>query len=642
MSRQTIPTLLATCALTLALPAAAQAAFFPGEPIDGPSGDLVRLGDLDVARDGSGALAYVKRDGGVDHIFVSRLERGVWSPPVRVDADLGAAGSQPVVAAADSGRVVVAFVSGGSLFAVSRPAGAPGFAAPTLVAAAGSNPAIDMSINGAVYLSFTSPGASAHDVRVARLERDQTAFTVLPDTLDIDPGRDAGDGPRRSKVAISADGTGLVVWGEGGADGRSHVYGRRVFGQRISAAPQDLSLPELEGRPARDADTPELDIEDDSSYAWVAFRQAFSDGPLSESTRVITRRLVGSAFEAPSVVDGQTSGSGESAGTPRVELNGRGQGIIAAGTVGQAGAIGTPVHDDKIFPSVRFDAGNAVAPLPVPAFPETGDGYVTWLEGNPAGAQVRVRPWDIDPAKRTVPAPGPAVPLSNPDLGPVDPVGGFDAASNRAGDLVAVFIQGTGADRKLMSASFDRLPGRFRVYTTTKVRGVARPTISWSPSFELWGPVTYEVLVDGVSVGTTQDTKLAPATPITDGLHKVRVIAKDRRGQVTSTPTKNLRVDATAPTVSFRITGTRTAGRLVRIAFRASDASPTGARASGLSFVRVAFGDRTPSVTVRGKNRGTVTHRFRRGTFTVRVSGTDKAGNAVAVTRRITIKKAGK
>ncbi len=642
MSRLKIPTILATCAAALVLPVTAQAAFFPGEPIDGPSGDLVRLGDLDVARDGTGALAYVKRDGGVDHIFVSRLERGVWSAPVRVDANLGAAGSQPVVAASDSGRVVVAFVSGGSLFAVSRPAGAPGFAAPTLVAAAGSDPAIDMSINGVVYLSFTSPGASTHDVRVARLERDQTAFTVLPDTLDIDPARDAGDGPRRSKVAISADGTGLVVWGEGGADGRSHVYGRRVFGQRISAAPQDLSLPELEGRAARDADTPELDIEDDSSYAWVAFRQAFA-GPLGQdSTRVITRRLVGSAFEAPSVVDGQVTGNGESAGTPRVELNGRGEGIITAGTVGQAGAIGTPVHDDKIFPSFRFDTGNAVAPQPVPAFPETGDGYVTWLEGNPSGAQVRVRTWDIDPAKRTVPEPAQTVALSNPDLGVVDPVGGFDAASNRAGDLVAVFIQGTGGDRKLMSASFDRTPGSFRVYTTTKVRGVARPTISWSPSFELWGPVTYDVQVDGVSVGTTQETKLTPVTPVSDGIHKVRVFAKDRRGQVTATPLKNLRVDATAPTVSFKITGTRKAGRPVKIAFTASDASPTGASASGLSFVRVGFGDRTRSVTVRGKNRGTVTHRFRRGTFTVRVSGTDKAGNAVAVTRRVTIKKAGK
>lgn len=640
MSR-TIPTLIAAGAAALALAGPAQAGFFPGEPIDGPSGDIVRFGDLDIARDGTGALAYVKRDGGVDHIFVSRLERGVWSAPVRVDGDLGAAGSQPVVAAADGGRVAVAFVSGGSLFAVSRPAGAPGFAAPTLVASAGSNPAIDMSINGAAYLSFTAPGASPSDVRVARLERDQTAFTVLPDTLDIVPGLEAGDGPRRSKVAISADGTGLVVWGEQGTDGRSHVYGRRVFGQRISAAPQDLSLPELDGRAARDADSPELDIEDDSSFAWVAFRQAFADG-LGSTARVITRRLVGSAFEAPSVVDGQATGNGEAAGTPRVELNGRGEGIITAGTVSQFGAIGTPVHDDKIFPSVRFDGGNAVAPLPVPAFPETGDGYVTWLEGTPVGAQVRVRTWDIDPAKRTVPAPAPVVPLSNPDLGPVDPDGGFDAASNRAGDLVAVFVQGSGGDRKLMSASFDRAPGAFRVYTTTKVRGIARPTISWSPSFELWGPPTYEVQVDGVSVGTTQDTKLTPATPLTDGLHRVRVIAKDRRGQQTVTPLKNLRVDATSPTVRFTVSGTRRANRLVKVAFTASDASSTGAKASGLSFVRIDFGDRTPTVTVRGRNRGTVAHRFRRGTFTVRVSATDKAGNAVAVTRRITIKKAGR
>ena len=66
----------------LALPGAAGAAtagtFFPGDPIDGPSADVQSLGDLDIARDGTGALAYVKQVGGVDHVFVSRIVGGAW------------------------------------------------------------------------------------------------------------------------------------------------------------------------------------------------------------------------------------------------------------------------------------------------------------------------------------------------------------------------------------------------------------------------------------------------------------------------------------------------------------------------------------------------------------------------------------
>lgn len=639
MSRRVVPVLIASLTAVLTLPAVASAAYFPGEPIDGPTADIVRLGDVDIARDGTGAVAYVKRDGGVDHVFVSRIARGVWSPPERVDASLPSASAQPVVAAADGGKAAVAFVSGGSLFVVTRLDGAPTFTAPTLVAAGASNPAIDMSINGASYLSFTAPGASAADVRVAHLERRGTQFNVLPDTLDITPARDAGDGTKRSQVAISADGTGLVVWGETGDDGRTHVYARRVFRERISVAPQDLTLSELEGRAGRDADLPSLDIEDDSSYAWVAFRQAFLDG-VALRTRVITRRLRGSQFEEPFTADGVAFGTGEAATTPRVALNGRGEGIIAAASVGAAGAIGTPVHDDKIFPAYRFDTGNAVAPQPFPAFPETGDGYLAWLQGVPGAAQVRVRGWDIDVTKRDVGPPAAEIPLSDPGLGAVDPTAGFDGASNRAGDLVVLYVQGTGENRRLMSATFDRVPGRFRVYTTSKYRRYLRPPLSWQPSFELWGPLTYSVQIDGVDVGTTQDTKLKPLVKLTDGAHKVRVVATDRRGQTATTKTSTIRVDGTAPELAVRISGTRKAGKALKFRLTADDVR-NGTGRSGLKYVRVDFGDRTPRITLKGRS-ATVSHAYERGRYTLRVTARDRAGNVEVVRRRLTIKKAGK
>jgi len=65
MTRSTLPArrcaqLAVTAALALmAAPGLAPAAVFPGEVVDGPTGELLSAGDLDVARDGSGAVAYL-------------------------------------------------------------------------------------------------------------------------------------------------------------------------------------------------------------------------------------------------------------------------------------------------------------------------------------------------------------------------------------------------------------------------------------------------------------------------------------------------------------------------------------------------------------------------------------------------------
>jgi hypothetical protein len=146
-----------TVAVVLVLPGAAHAGVFPGEVIDGPDANLVRVGDLDIARDGTGAVVYVKRDQGVPHVFVSRLVDGAWQPPERVDQGLAEAGSAPAVAAADGGRVAVAFVSGTTLYATVRPGGPGNLPAPQpLGGSPAATPAVDMSINGAAYIVYTS------------------------------------------------------------------------------------------------------------------------------------------------------------------------------------------------------------------------------------------------------------------------------------------------------------------------------------------------------------------------------------------------------------------------------------------------------------------------------------------------------
>lgn len=610
--------LAAAVAGALAVAPTAQADFFPAEPIDGPDAGIRAVGDVDVARDGSGAVAYVKQDGGTDHVFVSRLVSGAWQPPERVDGGLGGAGSQPTVAASDGGRVAVGFINGGQVYAAVRPAGAPGFTAPQALAGAASNPSIDMSINGGAYLSFTTGG----DVRVARMDRKAQSFALLPDVLDINPAADAGDGRGRSKVAVSADGTAVVVWGEG-----DHVYGRRIFFDRVSTAPQDLNVATLEGHAGGPADSPSIDIEDDSSFAWAVFRERFDDGHY----HLVAKRLVGSLFEQETKVDALPWGAGDDVSDGFVDISGRGEGLAATSTQG-SGADVALLHDNRFFAPVAVNGPNAVNPSTVGGIAENNDAFAFWLQGTTAlTAQVHGVAYDLDPAQRTVPGPGPDQVLSEAG---VDTGAGFDAAINRAGDAVAVFVADGVGGRRLMSAGYDRPPGAFRTYTTSKYRPGSHPVLVWQPSFELWGPLTYTVEIDGQPVGQTTATRFTTATPVGDGAHRWRVVATDRRGQTAAAPTRTLRVDGTPPEVTFAVSGTRRKGKALRVRVTTADGSIAKPVGSGVRVVRVAFGDGTSFV---GRD---VRHAYRRGgTFTIRVTVADKAGNVAVARKQIRVKK---
>jgi hypothetical protein len=631
-SRLISRSLAATCALALAPVAPAHADFFPGETIDGPSGDVVRLGDVDVARDGTGGVVYVKREGGAEHVFLSRLVGGAFRAPERVDAGLGGPSGQPVIAATDRGRLAIAFVSSGALHAVVVRGTSQGVSAAQHLAAGASNPSIDMSINGAAYISFTAPGASNADVHAARLDRDATSFSVLGGSLDLEPARAAGDGPvKRSRVAVAADGTGLVTWGEDAADGQTRVIARRVFGMSISSLPQDISLDSLQGRAGAGADSPDVDIEDDSSFAWVVFRQSFTEAPatLTESatarSRVIARRLVGSRFEAPVTVDPLSFPAPEGADGPRLDLNGTGQGLAASQTQTGNQVYAARLDLDEFAPAQRLTtSSNAIPPLPQPTVSQTGDGVVAWLSSGSVTDPASVRARQV--LKSGL---GPEAELSRSDLGGVDGTLGFDAAASRYGDTVVGYVQGGAAERRIMAATYDRAPVAFVGLTTSKPRP-AQPLLRWSPALEVWG-LTYRIEIDGVAVGTTGETRFKVAK-IAGGTHRWRVVAVDRHGQQTAAPTRVLRVDAGLPRLRLTVAGRQRAGSPVRFVLRASDPRTTGA--TGLRGTRLDFGDGSGVSTLRR-----VAHRYRRrGTFTVRASARDRAGNVTVVRRRVRIR----
>jgi PKD domain-containing protein len=592
--------------------------FIPAEAIDGP---VTALGDLDLARDGTGAMAYVKPVAGVDHVFVSRLQDGAWQPPEQLDGNLGVS-SQPVVAAGDGGRVAVAFISADTLFTTVKPASDQPYSPPQPLAAPAINPAIDLSINDVAYVSFTVPnGGGGGDIEVARKDRKATGFAVLPGALDIDPARQAGIGSGRSKIAVSADGVAIVVWGEAGL-----VFARRAFGTTLSAAPQDATVSALGDAPGVSADLPDVDAQDDSSFAWVVFREVIADGAGTHA-RAVARKLVGSQFDPGVVVDGIGGlPSADSAGPPRIDINGRGEGYAAsAGTTTVFGAV----LKDRVFnPGLPIGTGFAGQALPVAATDENGDGLVAWQN---ADLTIHARAYTNVRASRVVQGPQSEAVLSG---GPTDAQDGLEAAADRAGDIAVAFLQGPAGARQLVVASFDRAPGAFRLSSGTSFRNVAAAAtpLRWSQSFELWGPLTYAVEVDGGIVGQTTGQALA-VPGLRDGVHRWRVIATDRRGQVTATPRRVLRQDGTAPRARLTVSGTRRRGRPVRVTARPTDANPAGRPASGVGRITISWGDGSFSTGRRA------THRYgRSGRRTVRVTVRDRAGNTVVVSRAITIR----
>lgn len=618
--RWSLPLVAAVAAVCLFTPTVASAAFFPAAAVDGPSADIVSVGDLDVARDGQGAVVYLRRVDGVPHVFISRLTAGSFGAPQRLDGDLAGAASQPVVGVADGGRLAVAFVSDGTLLASVYDPKARIWSPLQALGAGVSNPSLDLSIHGAGFLTYTAGG----DVRAARLERTTQQFAPIGAVLDLDPAQDAGSGAGRPRVAIGADGTAVAVWGENG-----RVIARRLYRTSISTAPADLTLADLEGRSGGAADLPEVAIEDDSSFAHVAFRQAFTDASGSQ-TRAVVRRLRGSAVEAPVVVDGAGWG-GAQVDRVDVDMNGRGEGAAATG-MSDGVVVSAILKDNRFVPGLGVGAAGGVA-MPRIATAETTQRVISWMQ--PSDGSVRSRFYEDKASVRTLPTPGPETVASTPEFGPVDPNGGLETASDRVGDFVTVYIQGSGAERRLVASVFDRAPGEVTLYTRAAWRNPVTSPLSWSEAVDLWGGPTYIVSIDGREVGRTTDTTftIPPAALVADGVHTWKVTTTDLRGQASASDQGSLRLDSVAPTALMTLGRTK---RTVTVTLTAADVLPASGRASGVATTLISFGDGRPPVP---GPRATVTYPGKRRGFTITATVKDKAGNVAKIQRKLTLPK---
>ena len=587
---------LLTTLFVLALAPAAQAAWFRAEPIDGPA-DIVSLGDVDVARDGTGAVAYLKREGGVSQVFLSRLTGGVWSAPVKISS--GPAVTEAAVSATDGGRLMVAWIAGGTVLGtVIERAGA----APAPVAALGgpgaSGLSVDMGINEAGYAVWSANG----DVRAARLDEGVT-WTPIAAPLDVDPARSAGTGSSRPRVGVSAEGNAVVVWGENAADGKTHVMSRRLTALNLSVAPQDLTLPIFEGGAGGNADSPDIDIEDDGSFAWVAFRQDFGG-----RSRTVARRLRGSGYEDPFAIDG-----GQTSFSPRIDFAGKGLGGAVTAAAGDAVFSGYLDKFDAFQPAVRIDVTPGGQPSPVIATSERGDVYAAWRTGP---GEVRARRKNGEKGFE------PEFAASNPAFGAVVP-GQIAVGADRSGNTAVAMVQGDGAGRRVSVAVYDRVPGRPVVLRSFRYRA-RKPLIKWAVGSENWGAQTFTVFVDGKAVGKTTKNRLVSKRRLGRGLHRYRVRAVDRRGQVATSRTRTFRVDPGLPTLNLTV---RRRGRTVTVSTVAADRGP-----AGLDYVQIDWGDKS-----RKLRRRSAVHHYKKGRYTLTVRAVDKAGNVTAKKKALRI-----
>jgi hypothetical protein len=597
--------------------------------VDGPSAAIAGLSGMAIARDGTGALVYLRNDTGAAHVFVSLLRNGVFQTPQQVDTGLAGASTQPVVAVTNNGLTQIAFVNAGTLYTVSAANVLTPLTAPVAIAGGASNPSLSLSVYGKGYLAFTGMGAGGHDVRYAALVSGPWVLSASP--LDQSPAADAGAGTARPQVVCAGDGTGITTWGESG-----HIFARRVLGTTPSTTVLQADPSSFAGVGEVSADLPVVAAGGDSSYATVAFHEILGSGGAGQS-RVLVNRLHASRFDGVSGADNLTTPGGEGASSPAVAVTEYGDGLItAAGDTSHnlfATALGS--NDQPGGSSQVNSLGQISAPDAVPATAGTISTLIAWQQDNGGGApaEIRIRyaPDGVDLNAEQV--------VSTPDLGPANAAQGLAAGGDISGDAAIAWVQGSGADTRIVTAQLFQGPRGFAPAAASAYARTAHPQFSWSPAGEQWGPLNYVVKVDGVPVGGTQATSLAPAAPLLQGRHIWQVSATNLAGLTVLARPATVFVDSVAPKVSARITGSHYLGATLTTTVTASDTPPLlpASHGSGVETLTLSWGDRTRNVGLGHVSRAVHVYR-RTGRYRLTITAVDRAGNRTVVTRTVAVK----
>jgi hypothetical protein len=634
------------CSAVMCLAAApAGAVILPATTIDGPSAEIIALGGVAMAADGTGGLVYVKTVAGVPHIFASPYAAGQWGPPIRVDRELPYPASQPAIAAGPGGRLMVVWVtqvgtlvSGeirDGLYSATLDPGTAEFGQPLLVDTnVGGGSGVDPSLAGTVpgkaivaYRVITNtfgnpavlntaaqlrPGDVLADIRVARLEGDRWsrlgAINRNP-SASMRPPTEAN----APKVAIGASGRAVVAWQEPDQTGFARVWMRRIGGTTVG--PVLPASPETwEGKPVEGDATAIAVAATGLDRARVAVRVEGGTAAAPNGGSVFLTRLGSSSSSSGGKPTGpaqvEVGSTASPLGPPAVAAtdgDGLEGSMLLAYTAGSTPRVaGLDAQGNLSAPaSVVGSPADTAAPI-VAAADVEGGGTIAY-ETNAGGV------------------PGVAVRQELPEGGAqtgvlYGPLGGavaqLDGAGIESGDALLGFAQGENGSLAIVGDRVAAPPGAFAARVP---EGWVRPgnaQIRWSAPPTGVGGLTYSLLVDGQAVrsGLTQRVLVPRRSLLGSGVNRVQVLATDRLGgDAISEPVK-LRVDSQPPRLQAHLH--RRQGVLV---LRLGDAQ-SGLKAGA---TRISFGDGD-----RAHGGARFHHHYERpGRYLVRVRASDRVHN---------------
>jgi hypothetical protein len=634
--------------------ARASAVILPAVTLDGPSEQIVGFGGVAMAEDGTGAVVYLKRVDGVAHVFVSRYLEGHWLAPIRVDTEESFAASWPRIGAADGGELVVVWATPFAtedekpvqeLLSATLGPGSNSFGSATIVdpnigEGTGTTPDLAMSSTAqadVVYrvvepqgrVPLLRPGDVVMQVRVAHFDGERWSRLGA---MNVDSGVSMRSPTEANapRIAITRIGTAVVTWQEPEITGVARIWARRLFGASVDY-PMAVSATTFGKLPINeDADAPSIALSR-LGQAEVAYRQNAGLGSPLPGSRIFLNILPdgeaasGDEFTGATVADASVSG-GKSAliGRPSIDVDERqsvrllydSNGVPRVVEGSDLGLTGTvSLGPAFIAGSESQQAANELPSASV-MNPE-GGGVSAWPSADPAGdPEVAVREDFPNGAAQTGL-------VSGGNGGPIEELA---VGRSGLGDGLVAFQQGPLGDASIVAAQVTSAPAQF---VTSVPKGWIRPAqarISWEAAESANAPLTYSVVLDGHRLATPAGARALRISQheLASGEHTVQLLAIDRYGQATLTPSFPLRIDGLAPSAKVQRVRHSTS-----VLVRVSDAQ-SGVAAGA---VRVSFGDGTSA-----SGRASARHRYKHaGSYKIVVQARDNVGNKTVITLNVSV-----
>ncbi len=636
----------------LALPLPAAATMQAPVTLDGPNSDIRELGGVAMANDGTGGIAYLRRDpvDGRVHVYAARFDGQRWSPAQRVDVDQPGL-PQPFdsswvrIGASRQGRLVVTWVHPrardsetdarfDAVYAAVLPRSSARFLAPTVLdfdvrdARAGIHPSLAMNATGQALLAYrvvtatrdVDPGVPAGFVRAetrvarfngsrwsvlgSRADRDAAAFE-RPPTAENSP-----------KVAIDPQGNGVMAFQEPeGALRIDRLWVRRIFGTSRFGPPLLASPTEFRGSPLNGAVDQFTVAAGPFGSATVGWRQQASGSSPLGGPRVFVNAL------PPLDADGAGRFSGAALADGGAAPPALGPVSVAAGrrdAFALAFGAGT---------EMRLSAGSALDRTSVDTLQQgsvPADPLVVLGGDDRAVVAGRSGPGQIAVLERR----GTRLAASAVLGAGGGTINAFALAGSGRGDAIVGLHQGPVSAGRIAMRVVDSPPENFVLHLPEDWVRSRSPSVRWEEAIDALGPVRYRVTVDGRTVGSSDGLSLrVPSRRVRDGVHRIVTTAVDSSGQATATRAQTLRVDRRPPRARVqRLRGKRSV--------RVSIVDGKRGRVAGPGRTAIRWGDGK-----RGHGRARLKHAYAApGRYTIVARLRDRAGNSVTRHLRVAVR----